>query len=154
MGVRTEVSGALASGRTHQVVGGAHGRVAGVGRRQPNHAVDVFLDVLDEALDYVDLGGARLDELLDRVVDLLFVLTSAPEPEELLLLRPLGRVRCHAAGLVVHRGIRAVGPTWVRQAPAGRLVQLVICEGLSAGINRRRSRKLRVLLASVRHGVH
>lgn len=81
MGVRTEVSSAMtSSGRAYQVVGRAHGRVAGVGRRQPNHAVDVFLDVLDEALDDVDLGGARLDELLDCVVDLLLVLAGTSKP--------------------------------------------------------------------------
>ena len=42
--------------RTHDVVCRAHRRVTGIGSRNPDHPVDILLDVLDKSLDHIDLS--------------------------------------------------------------------------------------------------
>lgn len=64
-------------GSAHDVIGWPHWGVGGVGSWQPNHSIDVFLDVLNQSFDHVDLAWAALDELLDGVVDFLLILTGA-----------------------------------------------------------------------------
>lgn len=78
-----------ASWCAHQVVGRTHGRVTGVSSSDPDHPVDVLLDVLDKSLDDIDLLRACLNELLDGVIDLFLILAYVAELEELLLLCPL-----------------------------------------------------------------
>ena len=61
----------------HEIVsGGAYGSVACVGGIDPNHSVDVLLNVLYESLDEIDMCRTIENEALNRVVDLLFVLAN------------------------------------------------------------------------------
>lgn len=48
-------------GSAHDVIGWTHWGVGGVGSWQPNHSIDVLLDVLNQSFDHVDLAWAALD---------------------------------------------------------------------------------------------
>ena len=65
-----------ASWCTHQVVGRAHRGVTGIGSREPDHSVDVFLNVLDKSFDNIDLLRTCFNQLLDGVIDLFLILAG------------------------------------------------------------------------------
>ena len=65
-----------ASRCAHQVVGRAHGGVTGIRSRESDHSVDVFLNVLNESLDDVNLLRTCFNQLLDGVIDLLLILAG------------------------------------------------------------------------------
>ena len=85
----------------HQVVGRAHGGVTGIRSRESDHSVDVFLNVLNESLDNVDLLRTCFNQLLDGVIDLLLILAGVAQLQKLFLFGPLARLGGDVAGFVV-----------------------------------------------------
>ena len=66
-----------------------------VSRCHPHHSVDVFLDVLNESFDDVHLLRTVLNELLNGMINLLFILAIAAQLEKFLLLSPLWSLMRH-----------------------------------------------------------
>ena len=71
------------------IIGWTHGCVTCIRSRQPNHSINVFLNVLNKSLDHVDLCGAWANEHLNSMIDFLFVLARTSQLQEFLLLGPL-----------------------------------------------------------------
>lgn len=77
------------------IVGWSHRCVTRVSCREPYHSVDIFLNVLNQSFNHVDLGWAWANEHLNGVIDLFFVLTGAPEFQKLFLFSPLSCLLCN-----------------------------------------------------------
>lgn len=63
--------------RTHQVIRRPHRSVACVSSRNPNHPVNILLNIFHKPLDHIHLARATEYEPLNGVIDLLLVLANA-----------------------------------------------------------------------------
>ena len=102
IGAQISVLKKSSSRSSQKIVRRPNRRVTGVRRvGHPDHAINILLDVVNQALNNINLVGALGDELLNSIVNLLFVVTLVSQFEEVFSLGPLAGLSCDRALLIV-----------------------------------------------------